>query len=104
MGEIWLGPEVYNRRLSPSPLRLDPEASFRPMGHKGDRYFTFCFRCTTKLKEVKVSNISGSGIGGRDIQLQLKQNSVLHGHFIRLCPWVRSTISRHTGHLRHRLN
>jgi len=88
---VWPGPEFYGWCRLPSFFRLDLEAPFRPMAHRGDRYRTFSFWCTTKLREAEVSDKSKSKAGERDPQPQLKQNSVLHGHFIRLYPWVCST-------------
>ena len=81
-GQVWPGPEVYSRCFLPSPFHLDLEASFCPMVHRGDRYYTCCFWCTTSLQGVKVTDKSGSGVGGRDIRLQLKQNFALHRHSI----------------------
>ena len=46
----------------------------------GDSYCTFRFCCTTKLQEMKVNN--SLEVERHDKQLQMKQNSVLHRHFI----------------------
>ena len=44
---FWLGPEAYGWHYISAPVRVNPEAFFRPRVHRQDYYCTFFLRCPT---------------------------------------------------------
>jgi len=90
--------------LSALSLSLGPRSILSSNSSQGGSLLHVPLLVHHRATRSGMSNESEPKADGRNVQPQLKQNSILHRHLIWLYPRVRSVIAWHPGHLRHRLD